>query len=109
MDNDPQAITATADNAQRNGVAIDAYLPQDEPPHAYPVVVANILSSALDALAQTLAARTAPGGRIAMSGILAGQEDELLARYAPWFDALTTTRLDGWVRIDGMRNSRAAD
>lgn len=75
VDNDPQAILATADNAQRNRVSIDAFLPQDEPERAtYPIVVANILASALDALADTLAARTAPGGRIAMSGILAGQE-----------------------------------
>ena len=105
VDNDPQAITATQDNAQRNGVRIDVFLPADEPARTYPVVVANILASALDALADTLAARTAPGGRIAMSGILAGQEDELLARYAPWFDRLTASRLDDWVRIDGVRKA----
>jgi ribosomal protein L11 methyltransferase len=109
VDNDPQAITATHDNAQRNGMSIDVHLPQDEPVRTYPVVVANILASALDALAETLAARTAPGGRIAMSGILAGQEDELLARYAPWFGALTATRLDDWIRIDGVRNAASAD
>ena len=108
VDNDPQAIVATADNAQRNGVAIDTWLPADEPERTYPVVVANILASALDALAETLAARTAPGGRIAMSGILAGQEDELLARYALWFDELSATNLDAWVRIDGVRNATAA-
>ena len=103
VDNDPQAITATADNAQRNGETIATFLPQDEPAATYPVVVANILASALDALAQTLAARTAAGGRIAMSGILAGQEDELLQRYAPWFDELRIAREDDWVRIDGVR------
>ncbi len=107
VDNDPQAIIATRDNAGRNGVAIDAHLPQDEPAATYPVVVANILASALDALADTLAARTAQGGRIAMSGILAGQEDELLQRYAPWFDALRVAREDDWVRIDGVRNATA--
>jgi ribosomal protein L11 methyltransferase len=69
------------------------------------VVVANILASALDALAATLAARTAPGGRIAMSGILAGQEDELLERYAPWFENLQIAREDDWVRIDGRRRT----
>jgi ribosomal protein L11 methyltransferase len=103
VDNDPQALTATADNAQRNGVAIAAHLPQDEPAATYPVVVANILASALDALAPHLAARTAPGGRLAMSGILAGQEDPLLARYAPWFDDLHVARQDDWIRIDGVR------
>ncbi|QIL19812.1 50S ribosomal protein L11 methyltransferase [Thermomonas sp. HDW16] len=103
VDNDPQALIATADNAQRNGTGIDVYMPQDEPVRTYPVVVANILAIALDALAETLAARVAPGGRIAMSGILAGQESELLERYAPWFDDLRTTQREDWIRIEGRR------
>lgn len=105
VDNDPQALLASADNAQRNAVGADfsVYLPDDEPVTTYPVVVANILASALDALAERLAARVAPGGRIALSGILKGQEDELLARYAPWFDALSATRDGDWMRIDGIR------
>ena len=76
VDNDPQALLASADNAQRNEVGADCsvYLPDDEPVATYPVVVANILASALDALADTLAARVATGGRIALSGILKGQE-----------------------------------
>ncbi len=103
VDNDPQALIATADNAKRNGVAIDVSMPQDAPAMAYPVVVANILAIALDALAETLAARTASGGCIAMSGILAGQEDALLVRYATWFDELRVTRQEDWIRIDGRR------
>lgn len=55
--------------------------------------------------ADGLAARTAPGGRIAMSGILAGQEGELLQRFAPWFDALAVERDGDWVRIDGLRRA----
>jgi ribosomal protein L11 methyltransferase len=109
IDNDPQAILATAENARRNTVdtRLSVFLPQDEPATAYPVVVANILAIALDALAETLATRVAPGGRIALSGILAGQEMELLARYAPWFDHLRVARSEDWVRIDGVRSARA--
>ena len=105
VDNDPQALLASADNAQRNQVDanFNVYLPEDEPVTTYPVVVANILASALDALADILAARVAPGGRIALSGILKGQEDELLARYATWFDALVATQDGDWMRIDGIR------
>lgn len=105
VDNDPQALLATADNAQRNGIEerLQVYLPEDEPVGTYPVVVANILASALDALAETLAARVAPGGRIALSGILKGQEDDLLVRYAGWFDALRATQDGDWMRIDGVR------
>ena len=105
VDNDPQALVATGDNAERNGVAahLAVYLPEDEPAGTYPVVVANILASALDALAETLAARVAPGGRIALSGILHGQEGELLERYAVWFDRLRTEQDGDWMRIDGVR------
>ncbi|WDS37960.1 50S ribosomal protein L11 methyltransferase [Pseudoxanthomonas sp.] len=107
VDNDPQALLATHDNAQRNGVEarLQVFLPADEPVQTYPVVVANILASALDALADTLAARVAPGGRIALSGILHGQEGELLARYAAWFDDLVATQQDDWMRIDGTRRA----
>lgn len=105
VDNDPQALIASHDNAQRNDVGdkLAVYLPADEPAATYPVVVANILASALDALAETLAARVAPGGRIALSGILHGQEDELLQRYATWFDNLAATQDGDWTRIDGVR------
>ena len=105
VDNDPQALVATADNAQRNGVddRLDVYLPQDEPVAAYPVVVANILASALVELADTLTARVAPGGRLAMSGILAGQEDEVIARYADAFQDLQAQRMEDWMRVTGVR------
>lgn len=107
VDNDPQALAASHDNAERNGVGekLAVHSPETEPASLYPVVVANILASALDALAETLAARVAPGGAIALSGILHGQEDALLVRYAPWFESLETTRLDDWMRITGTRRA----
>lgn len=105
VDNDPQALAATADNAERNGVAdrMAVFAPEDEPEAAYPVVLANILASALDSLAETLAARVAPGGVIALSGILHGQEGALLERYAAWFDDLRAERLEDWMRLTGTR------
>ncbi|KQY50347.1 50S ribosomal protein L11 methyltransferase [Lysobacter sp. Root494] len=105
VDNDPQALIATHDNAERNEVAgrLDVYLPNDEPVATYPIVVANILASALIALADTLIARVAPGGQLAMSGILAGQEDEVIARYAGEFENLRADRLEDWMRVTGTR------
>ena len=105
VDNDPQALTATADNAQRNGMGdrIAVFMPEREPEVAYPVVVANILASALQALAETLAARVVTGGRLALSGILKGQEDALLQRYDRWFADLAVAQEGDWVRIDGVR------
>jgi len=106
VDNDPQALIATRDNAGRNGVAekLQVFMPEDEPPARYPVVVANILAVALDALAELLAARVETGGVIALSGILDGQDTELLLRYAPWFEQLAVAREGDWVRITGRRN-----
>lgn len=105
IDNDPQALLATADNAERNAVGdhLLACAPEDAPEGTWPVVVANILASALDALADTIAARVAPGGRLALSGILDGQQAPLLARYGQWFDGLRVTVDGDWVRIDGVR------
>lgn len=107
VDNDPQALTATADNAERNGVGgrLKVYAPENEPAVQYPIVVANILATALDELEPLLAARVAPGGLIAMSGILDGQEDELLLRYAPHFTELRVDRREDWVRISGRRRA----
>jgi len=107
IDNDPQALAASADNAQRNGVGerLALFAPGDAPEAIYPVVVANILASALEALAPTLAARVAPGGAIALSGILQGQDAALLERYGEWFDDLRVATREDWVRIDGRRRA----
>jgi ribosomal protein L11 methyltransferase len=109
VDNDPQALIASVDNAQRNGVAekLAVYTPENEPAAKYPVVVANILAVALDALADLLAARVETDGVIALSGILDGQDTELLLRYAPWFEQLHVARQGDWVRITGRRNASA--
>jgi ribosomal protein L11 methyltransferase len=107
VDNDPQALTASVDNAQRNGVArkLAVYMPDDEPIEKYPVVVANILAVALDAHAAQLASRVETGGVIALSGILDGQDTELLLRYSAWFDELAVAKQGDWVRITGRRNA----
>ncbi|GAB2507189.1 50S ribosomal protein L11 methyltransferase [Lysobacter humi (ex Lee et al. 2017)] len=105
VDNDPQAVTATLDNAGRNGVdaRMAVYLPQDEPVTTYPVVVANILATALIDLRGTIVSRCAPGAHLAMSGILTGQEDDVIAAYADALEAIEVARQDDWVRISGRR------
>jgi ribosomal protein L11 methyltransferase len=107
IDNDPQALIATRDNAGRNGVGdrLAVHAPADAPADEYPVVLANILASALDALAPQLARRCAAGGRLALSGILVDQADALVERYGEWFDALQRERREDWVRIDGRRRA----
>ncbi len=107
VDNDPQALTATRENARRNGVVarLTAYAPDAVPATAgADVLVANILSGPLVALAPRFAALCRPHAPLALSGILAGQEAELLPRYAACgFEQLAVSAREGWVRIDGQR------
>jgi len=107
IDNDPQALVATHDNAARNGVEnrLHAGLPGGLPPDAQAdVFVANILAGPLGELAPQFAALCKTGAPFALSGILAGQENELLDRYRGCgFAALHATRREDWIRIDGVR------
>lgn len=105
IDNDPQALLASADNARRNAVAerLDLHLAGDGHCEPADVLVANILAGPLAALAPSFAEACRPGAALAISGILEGQETELLERYATWFEALQVATRDGWVRISGQR------
>jgi ribosomal protein L11 methyltransferase len=67
------------------------------------VFVANILAGPLAELAPCFAACVKPGAPFALSGILHGQADELLERYASDFSDLRVTTREDWVRIDGRR------
>lgn len=105
-DIDPQALTASEDNARNNGVAdgLSLYLPENLPAeYRCDVLVANILAGPLVELADQLAGYCRPGGTLALSGILAEQAESVRAAYAPWFDLTPTTQQGDWVRIDGVR------
>lgn len=105
-DIDPQALEASRDNATRNGIdpaRFPVYLPADLPAKPAEVVVANILAGPLVSLAPQITSLVAPGGRLALSGILAEQAEEVRAAYADAFDLDPTAEKDGWVRISGVR------
>ena len=107
IDNDPQALDASRDNAERNGVAkvISLHLPDADDGTPADVLVANILAGPLHALAPLFASRLKPGGKLALSGILLGQHEELLERYAEWFEDLRYSVREDWVRIEGTRRN----
>ena len=109
VDNDPQALIASANNAERNDVAerLALFLPDEFGGEAADVFVANILAGPLGELAPAFAAVTKPGAPFAISGILQGQQDELLTCYAEWFDALRVDIREDWVRISGYRRTDA--
>lgn len=105
VDNDPQAITATRENAARNGVAVAALLPAqfDAAPGAFDAVVANILAGPLVQLAGRITDCLAPGGVLALSGILREQADEVAAAYAARVDWDAPVINGDWVRLSGRR------
>jgi len=96
-------VAASRDNAQRNGVAATFHLPDALPPGTYDILVANILTNPLRALMPLLSARVRPGGRIALSGILAEQADEILALYGQAFDMDLWRAEEGWVCLEGSK------
>ena len=107
-DIDPQALEASRDNAGRNGIdpaRFPVYLPADMPQQPADVVVANILAGPLVSLAPQITALVKAGGRLALSGILAEQAEEVRAAYADAFDLDPTAIKDGWVRISGVKRA----
>jgi ribosomal protein L11 methyltransferase len=112
VDIDPQALTATRDNAGRNGID-PARLLVGEPAllagaEAAELLLANILAGPLIELAPRLAALVSPGGHAILSGVLATQAEAVCAAYLPWFTHLGTAQRDEWCRIDLLRPERPA-
>lgn len=103
-DIDGEALMASRDNAARNGVAATFVMPDALSQGAmFDVVVANILANPLMLLAPALAQRVRSGGRIVLSGVLAGQAREVATAYADWFRIAVWKEEDGWVALEGRR------
>ena len=103
VDIDAKAIEVTRANARANGVRLNAQLPEALSGGRYRLVMANILSQPLIALAPLLAARTEQGGRIALAGVLDVQADEVREAYAPAFETALGEREESWVLLHGVR------
>lgn len=108
VDIDPQAVESGRYNARRNGVSVAFLDAHEARPEPADVVVANILSNPLKVLAPLLADLVLPGGRIVLSGILAGQAGDVAAHYLPWFEMDATTEEEGWIRLDGRKHRKRA-
>jgi ribosomal protein L11 methyltransferase len=106
VDNDPQALTATRNNAEHNkvGERIHTFMPEDMPAISADVIVANILAGPLAQLSPNLAGHSRKGTQIALSGIIRPQVDELREVYAQWFDMDgLAIREEDWCRLSGTR------
>lgn len=107
IDIDPQALSATRDNAARNGfdsaklpTGLPAALPASK---TFDVLLANILMGPLIELAPTLTQHVKSGGQLVLSGLLAEQAEGVMAAYTANFDFEPPALQDGWARLSAVR------
>ena len=112
IDNDPQAITASQDNAVRNGLSasqFSASLPDavvlENWQGSAEWVVANILAGPLIELAPTLIALMAPRGRLLLAGLLEEQAESIIGAYAPSVTLAIADQQEEWVLLAGEARS----
>ncbi|HHR6456647.1 TPA: 50S ribosomal protein L11 methyltransferase [Providencia alcalifaciens] len=107
IDIDPQAILASRDNAERNGVSerLSLYLPKDQPQDLQAdVVVANILAGPLRELAPMISVLPRVGGHLGLSGVLASQAESVTDAYRADFNIDPVAEKDEWCRITGVKH-----
>lgn len=106
IDIDPQAIQASRDNAERNGVSerLSLYLPHQQPDNLQAdVVVANILAGPLRELAPLISVLPKTGGHLGLSGVLASQAEGVCEAYVERFALDPVAEKEEWCRITGVR------
>ena len=105
FDIDPQALTATGENARTNGVAaqVQVHASAGTLPAGVDVLLANILSGPLCDLAARFAALVRPGGQVVLAGLMEHEAAEVTHAYAACFDLARYGARDGWVCLAGRR------
>jgi ribosomal protein L11 methyltransferase len=105
FDIDPQALLATRENAEANGVAniVRVYESPDRLPRGVDLLVANILSGPLCELAPSFAGLVRPDGPLVLAGLMSYQVPEVTQAHSAWFDMQPFARRDDWVGLAGRR------
>lgn len=106
VDIDPQAITATRQNAARNGVADRLVATTDSAGLTghFDILLANILAAPLIDHATRISALLRRGGWLALSGILGNQAAAVRSAYRGSMEFATTRTRDDWVLLAGQRS-----
>lgn len=104
-DIDPQAIEATHANAELNHVSdgIVVLNTQQTPDTPVDIFIANILAGPLEELAEHFTGMCAPGTKIALSGILKEQAEQVSTHYQQWFDMDEPIFQDDWTLLTGTK------
>jgi ribosomal protein L11 methyltransferase len=102
VDIDPQAVVAARYNAERNRVGVCFEDSSAKIEGCFDIVLANILSNTLKALAPAIRAHVRDGGHLVLSGILETQADDMISSYALNGISLTVSgTCEGWVCLAG--------
>ena len=104
VDIDPQAVEAARANAERNEVTARFEDSAEPVAGEYDLVVANILSNPLRVLAPAICAHVRKGGKLALSGILREQAEEIIGIYAQWIPLNIADIREDWVCLAGIRH-----
>lgn len=105
-DIDPQALTASRNNAERNQInenQLSLCYPEEMPALQADILVANILAGPLTELAPRLEQLIKSGGKIVLSGVLEKQAEALIETYQQWFNLDPIEIDDSWIRLTGTK------
>ncbi len=110
VDIDEQAIQATLQNAEKNGVVdgievvnpenVDSIKNQDG-------ILANILAEPLMMFCENFKQMLKPNGFFVLSGILGSQKNQVCEKYAQHFVDINTEIDNDWVRVEGKKGSNS--
>ena len=108
FDIDPQALIATHDNASANGLSDRLQLCDSDAAIARgaDLLLANILSGPLVALAHIFADIVRTSGTLVLSGLMEREIPEVTHAYEAWFDIRIFGVRESWVCLWGRRNGR---
>jgi ribosomal protein L11 methyltransferase len=104
FDIDPQALLATRENAHANALMqIQVHEDAATLPEGVDLVLANILSGPLCALAARFAALVRRGGRAVLAGLMTHEVADVTGAYAACFDVAACGSRDEWVCLAARR------
>jgi ribosomal protein L11 methyltransferase len=105
FDIDPQALIATRDNAEANGVKdrVVLHSSAETLPKGVDVLVSNILSGPLCELAPRFATLVRQGGDLVLAGLMEPEAAEVTRSYDTCFHMRSFGQREGWVGLAGRR------
>lgn len=108
IDNDTWSVENTQENLEKNGcgkveVRLASEIPAGE---TFDLVLANINKHVLLTVGESLFHSLVPGGKLALSGVLGGDLEDILAAYMPWFgEAERVEAQNNWLVITFVKGA----